>query len=641
MKQKTRQSGVHGLRAGLRRAVALGVAALATAALALPTPAFAAQLGKSADGLDENDQTNVQLSIGATQSKDKVAVMFLLDKSTSQGMRDEAAGMIDALASMDNTDIIYDVVIFSGTATASGWQNAQAGNLEQIKNEFVNAETTSGTNMDAGIERASAEMDNLPADYADATTYLVTLSDGITYVWNENGVCSSVPTAQYNAAGDGLEEQAMVGPDNWNQLYSYYQNPDPCTIEFLFGNFDNYLKDVAPRLERTREAGYVYPNGTIGDKVLTSYIYDGEKTKQIYSEFATSPDFALYESATGYAQLVQRFDSSFAFAAPELDGNGQDNTSNWSNYPWGKDLMLYLASLSTNGADGAAISNADAAEVFANIEDVIRYEFQSGTVTDVIGNDFDLTDAGNITADTFTLTVGGQNLTGAVDPENPNKVSFADGAYTVEYQVSEVGTETLVWSINTPVESAAGVTLGYNLTLVNKSTVPGDHTAYTNEGASVTYKPTTGYPVTEEFEKPFVTYSVPDTLRFEANADGATGETLSITDVAGATVAVSENGFALEGYEFIGWNTAADGTGTAYAAGDPYTLNSEVDDVLYAQWRKVEEPVKPAEEKPADEQKNSGDTLPTTGDIAGVVTGAVALAGAAAAGAGAYLKRRR
>lgn len=649
MQQKTRKSGACGLRAGLRRVAALGVAAPATAALALPTGAFAAELNKTASGLDARDQTDVQLSIGATQSKDKVAVMFLLDKSTSQGMRDEAAAMIDELAAMDNTDIIYDVVVFSGSATASGWKNAQGDDLQQVKEEFANKETTSGTNMDAGIEKATAEMNALPADYADATTYLITLSDGITYVWNENGVCSSVPTAQYDAKGEGIEDPVMVGPDNWNQLYSYYQNPEPCTIEHLFGSFDSYLKDVEPRLENTRAAGYVYPYGTIGEQYLTSYIYDGDKTKEIYQQFATSPDFALYESATGYAELVKQFDNSFAFAAPEAKSDGSDNTNNWGLYPWGRDLMLYLAGLSTNGSDKAEISNADAAEVFSSIENVIRYEFQSGTVTDVIGSDFDLTDGGNIKADTFTLTVGGQELAGTVDAENPNKVNFDNGAYSVEYQVSG-DTETLVWSINKPVESAAGVTLSYNLTLVNKSTEPGDHTAKTNEKATVTYKPTTGGDVTETFPVPQVTYNVPeptpepaqDALRFEPNAEGATGITPSVTDDEYATVTVSENGFALDGYEFAGWNTAADGSGTAYAPGDPYTL-TDADDVLYAQWKKVEEPTKPVEEKPADttEQKDDDSTLPSTGDIAGMTAGAVAFAGAAAAGIGATLKRRR
>lgn len=43
-----------------------------------------------------------------------------------------------------------------------------------------------------------------------------------------------------------------------------------------------------------------------------------------------------------------------------------------------------------------------------------------------------------------------------------------------------------------------------------------------------------------------------------------------------------ENPFTREGYVFTGWNTAADGSGTAYAAGAQVTLTA--DTTLYAQW---------------------------------------------------------
>jgi uncharacterized repeat protein (TIGR02543 family) len=38
-----------------------------------------------------------------------------------------------------------------------------------------------------------------------------------------------------------------------------------------------------------------------------------------------------------------------------------------------------------------------------------------------------------------------------------------------------------------------------------------------------------------------------------------------------------------DGYTFTGWNTASDGTGTAYAAGGTYSANANV--TLYAQWK--------------------------------------------------------
>ena len=66
-------------------------------------------------------------------------------------------------------------------------------------------------------------------------------------------------------------------------------------------------------------------------------------------------------------------------------------------------------------------------------------------------------------------------------------------------------------------------------------------------------------------------------LTYDAN--GGTGEMEKQT---GTVLTVSENAFVNEGSEFTGWNTAADGSGTAYAAGDTVTLTADL--TLYAQW---------------------------------------------------------
>jgi len=50
----------------------------------------------------------------------------------------------------------------------------------------------------------------------------------------------------------------------------------------------------------------------------------------------------------------------------------------------------------------------------------------------------------------------------------------------------------------------------------------------------------------------------------------------------GKTHAVIANEFIREGYEFTGWNTKEDGTGTAYKSGDEITMAGDV--TLYAQW---------------------------------------------------------
>ena len=72
-------------------------------------------------------------------------------------------------------------------------------------------------------------------------------------------------------------------------------------------------------------------------------------------------------------------------------------------------------------------------------------------------------------------------------------------------------------------------------------------------------------------------------LTYDAN--GGAGTIDPAIGAAGESVSVAENGFTLNNYTFTGWNTQADGSGTAYSAGDRFTLTDE-DTVLYAQWSK-------------------------------------------------------
>ena len=69
------------------------------------------------------------------------------------------------------------------------------------------------------------------------------------------------------------------------------------------------------------------------------------------------------------------------------------------------------------------------------------------------------------------------------------------------------------------------------------------------------------------------------------NANGGEGTIDSATGAAGESVSVAENGFTLNNYTFTGWNTKADGSGTAYSAGASFTLTDK-ETVLYAQWSK-------------------------------------------------------
>lgn len=107
-----------------------------------------------------------------------------------------------------------------------------------------------------------------------------------------------------------------------------------------------------------------------------------------------------------------------------------------------------------------------------------------------------------------------------------------------------------------------------------------------NEDGTTTYKAVTKYTVT-------------------FNANGGTG-TMAVQEIGGKA-ALNANTFTREGFVFDGWNTKADGKGTAYA--DKADITPTADMTLYAQWKEnpktedKKEDDKSKDDKKADEPK--------------------------------------
>ena len=84
----------------------------------------------------------------------------------------------------------------------------------------------------------------------------------------------------------------------------------------------------------------------------------------------------------------------------------------------------------------------------------------------------------------------------------------------------------------------------------------------------------------------FNLYAIPvylDLYTITYNANEGEGTVANGTKTQGVDYTIaSGDALTREGYTFSGWNTAADGTGTAYAAGAEYTENADL--TLYAQW---------------------------------------------------------
>ena len=77
-----------------------------------------------------------------------------------------------------------------------------------------------------------------------------------------------------------------------------------------------------------------------------------------------------------------------------------------------------------------------------------------------------------------------------------------------------------------------------------------------------------------------VTVSAPFTVSFDAN--GGSDAPANQNKCTGIDLTLSSDQPVREGYTFVGWNTAQDGSGDSYAPGATYTANADV--TLYAQW---------------------------------------------------------
>ena len=483
-----------------------------------------------------NDKTDVTLSVGGKSAKENVAVMFLLDKSTSVGnSRTEAARMLHYLKSLTNTNIIYDVVIFSGTASSTGWNNIlDDKNFEDTLKNFANQKTSSGTNMPAGIDQATQDMETLKSQYSSyaKNAYLITISDGITYLWDEDGTTKTVPVAEKQG---GVDPKVSKTVDTWDIMYG-----PGVSFEDVYTDFANFLTSIPKKMEQTKESGYVCDYTTSDlDKYITVKDTDKFSKTRNPNQYACAPEFSAYYSTIKYQELVKPFTKSFVLPMPELK-DGADNTDNWDQfYPWGRELMLYLQSMSSNVNQGV-VHDANAKTIFAGIQNKILYQIQSGSITDVIGADFSLTNQ-TLTKDTFTLTVNGKAV--IANAPNGNVITFgtedksgkypyvltyyqgkaaknADNTYTITsgektYKYTpcdktgevngSVSDEFFVLEMNVPVVS---LDLKYNLSLTSKRTSTGTYEVPTNESATLAYTSANQNSGTVDFNEPTVSYTV-------------------------------------------------------------------------------------------------------------------------------------
>lgn len=435
---------------------------------------------KTATNLDENFESDVTLSLPSAEARLASDVVFVLDKSTSAELEDQALEMLKNLqAQIQETGakVNVGVVIFNKEAHTNGFFDL-ATEYDKIETA-IKTDISSGTNTHAGL-LAGIDMLESDTSVSDDRKYLILVSDGITYMYNEEPTAIGLENAD--------KTNIFAGPDNWATKYGSNAAP---------GSWEAYLGKVQALIARDGE-WFDYPYGTPFSK-------DGENHYVAYDDrtnYAMSIDKALYLTYKTYSNAASKYHCYAMLASTNAD------------HPWATSFMNYLAG-------GKSVK-------FEQIQNDIYYLLdEDSTVVDVIGHtddyNFDfVNDAANL-----TMTVGGETLkTTKIDETSYGFGELRDGeySYVLTYYANgseDVKDEHFVWRINVPVSNFEPVTLTYTVKLTNPKTEPGTYGQYDKDGSQgynglYTNNSATLYPVDsngtagepEEFLKPTVSYTV-------------------------------------------------------------------------------------------------------------------------------------
>ena len=443
---------------------------------------------KTATQLDENYQSQVTLSLPSAEEQLVSDVVFVLDKSTSADLEEQAIEMLKNLNTQikeTGAKVKVGVVIFNKQAHSElALTELNDANMDAIENA-IKFDISSGTNSHAGLIAGKAMLD------ADTSVdgnrkYMVFVSDGITYMYNAE------PTAINLQNGD--KTNIFAGPDNWQTKYGVNTAPE---------SWDDWLAEIS---ELIQEDGSKY-EAPYGGKYESFISFDDRENH------AMSVDKALYLTNQVYKEAQNAGYHCYAMKA-----------SSNADHPWASSFMDYLA-------DGETVD-------FDQIQNDIYYLLDAGSkVDDYMGyveGDYNFDFVNDASA--LSMKVG-ETTYEAVDlGENrygfaPDESVDAEYDYILEYYPAENGDEQFTWTTNVPVSNFAPVQLTYTVQLMNPKEEAGTYGRYDEDGSEkyeglytnnsailtpVDSNQQTGTP--EEFAKPTVSYTVEEQVPEDAIA---------------------------------------------------------------------------------------------------------------------------
>ncbi|MDD6838071.1 MAG: VWA domain-containing protein [Clostridiales bacterium] len=462
---------------------------------------------KTATNLDANYESKVTLSLPSAEEPLVSDIVFVLDKSTSAQLEQQALDMLEKLkAHVEETGatVKVGVVIFNKVANV-----ANDGKFFNLATEYdgieaaIKQEVKSGTNTHAGLLAGKKMLDD-DKSVENNRKYLIFVSDGITYMYNAEPTVTAWKFNMPNSSGDWYGKGSwgvFAGPDNWYSKYHKVEAP---------GNWDEWMQGIGSKIS-DQGTKYEYPYGGEVREATPEDITNWD------TAYAMSIDKALYLTKQVYQEAKDLGYNVYAMTADSDTGK---------NYIWGPSFMNYLA-----GNDEVN---------FEKIKNDILYLVGPGsTVTDRMGKtadyDFDfINSAANLSLKVDETAYAVSAKTESLNEHETARYLFtsdgvvaanqAEAPFVLHYYAKGTdgaSDECFVWDINVPVSNFAPVQLTYAVKLTNPKTASGTYGTYDKDGSknyeglytnnSAVLRPVNSNNIKgaeEDFNKPTVDYTV-------------------------------------------------------------------------------------------------------------------------------------
>ena len=462
------------------------------------TPKWTISKSKTATNLDSNYESKVTLSLPSAEEKLDSDIVFVLDKSTSVQLENQALEMLNALkgqADKTGAKIKVGVVIFNKIANVTEWKDLET-KYDEIK-AAIEQNIQGGSNIHAGLLAAKKMLDE-DTDVAANRKYMILVSDGVTYQFCHNSNYEKAWTRSFNGE---LHADKVNQCGTLTELNVQYDNAETGIPQ---NSISAWMTDIQNRMNNGKDCEETY------DYEYTGNAPTGTSQLLPEKEYISNVEKALYLTKNTYEELSTSY-NCYAILARETR-------------PWGTDFMHLLAGGSTLN--------------FESVQNNILYLVAAGSkVEDYMGYTSDYNFNFINDASKLTITVGKGDAQEKLDAVKIDNNHYGFGPVTVETDSSDkvttyrynleyipgnmTDTEHFVWRINVPVENLAPVALTYSVKLVNPKSASGTYGQYDEDGSkkysglytnnSATLHPkdsNENWGIPENFLKPTVSYTV-------------------------------------------------------------------------------------------------------------------------------------